>query len=417
MATGDIRIDALLELVQASLALQHKPGTGAVVTYSFLSSPSVSYEVYGFQAFSQDQRIAIRSMLDEVSSQIGVSFREIDQGGILQYGMYSGRAGIPSSVVSKAESKTDASGSVVWLNSKFTEFQNLHSGQGRQMALHETAHALGLKHPGQYSEFDTGPYLPAELSTATHTIMAYNGGNTEHLGDYDVLALQHLYGLPGNPVSSEVQVLSTYTTASYFSDTIKLDVDKFSSPARVDGLAGTDTLVINIASDKATLKSGLKEFTYIKPDGGMSGIALDHVERVRFTDKTVALDIDGSAGQAYRLYKAAFDRTPDKPGLGYWLNQMDNGSTLKAVAEGFVSSNEFVALNGVNPTSTQLATSLYQHVLGRTPDQTGLAYWVDQLDSNLMNRSDVLIGFSESTENQIAVSGQIQGGIEYTPIG
>ena len=174
--------------------------------------------------------------------------------------------------------------------------------------------------------------------------------------------------------------------------------------------------MINVASTKGSFQPSLQQFTYTKADSSFAGVFLNSVERVRFTDKSVALDIDGNAGQAFRLYNAAFDRTPDKSGLGYWLNQMDNGTSLKAVSQGFVSSNEFVALNGVNPTSTQLATSLYKHVLDRTPDQVGLAYWVGQLDSNSMTRSDVLMGFSESTENQIAVSGQIQGGIEYTPV-
>jgi hypothetical protein len=328
--------------------------------------------------------------------------------------MYTGRPGIPTGPDNKAESVTNSQGSIVWLNWKVPELANLASGQGRQYVLHETGHSLGLKHPGAYSGYDHGPYLPAGSATAAHTIMAYNGGNTEHFGDYDVLALQYLYGGVGSPVASNIPVVSTYTNGTFFNDTFDFDLSKFTGPARVDGGAGIDTLVINISSDKTTLKSGLKEFTYKTPGGGTSGVALDNLERVRFTDKTVALDIDGNAGQTYRLYKAAFDRVPDKAGLGYWLNQMDNGASLKSVANGFVGSNEFVTLNGSNPTSTQLATSFYQHVLGRSPDQAGLAYWVNQLDSNSMDRSDVLIGFSESNENKIAVTGQIQGGIEYT---
>lgn len=416
MATGDIRIDALVEASRATLATNHAQGTGAVITFSFLTAPPIGSDAFDFRSLNDAQKSAVRSMLTEVASVVGVIFKEVNDGGLLQYGTYTGRPGIPSGPDNKAESITDNKGSIVWLNWQVPEIANLATGYGRQLLLHETAHTLGLKHPEPYSAYDTGPYLPAGTATAAHTIMSYNGGNTEHLGDYDVAALQYLYGGPGSTVSTgtTVNLSSTTTTGSYFNDKITLDVNAFGSSARITGLAGTDTLVINVASNKAVFQSGLKQFTYTKDDGSFAGLFLDGVERVQFTDKTIALDIDGNAGQTYRLYKAAFDRAPDKAGLGYWLNQMDNGASLKSVANGFVGSNEFTTLNGSNPTSTQLATSFYQHVLGRAPDQAGLAYWVNQLDSNTMDRSDVLIGFSESNENKIAVTGQIQGGIDYT---
>lgn len=400
MATGDFRIDALLEIGQASLASRHTPGLGAEVTYSFLSSPSVSYQVYGFQSFSQEQRNAIRSMLDEVSSQIGVTFREVDQGGSLGYGLYTGRTGIPSSIISKAEFKTDANGSVVWLNSTFAQFQNLNNGEGRQIALHETGHALGLKHPGQYSEFDTGPYLPAELSTANHTIMAYSGGNTEHLGDLDVLALQYLYG-------------PTSVKRFNFDDRFTLDTKQVASSVSISGGAGIDRVDINMPSANATLRHDLKQFTYAKADGSFSSVYLNSVERIHFTDRAIALDIDGNAGQAYRLYKAAFDRTPDKEGLGFWIGQLDRGASIDSVAAGFVASQEFQTINGASPSNLQLVTSLYQHILGRAPDQSGLGFWTAQMDSNKLDKSHLLTSFAESNENKIALTGQVQNGIEY----
>ncbi|MFG0465324.1 DUF4214 domain-containing protein [Pseudomonas putida] len=418
MATGDIRIDALVEASRTTLATNHINGTGAVITYSFLSSAPASLGVYDFRGLTDAQKGAVRTMLGEVSTQVGISFKEVTTGGVLQYGTYTGRSGIPSNIESKAESITDANGSFVWLNWQVPEIANLANGYGKQLVLHETAHSLGLKHPQAYSGFDSGPYLPDGTATAANTIMAYNGGNTDKLGSYDVIALQYLYGAPGTPApaTNAIKVTSATTIGSYFNDTLSLDVNSLSSSVRVQGLTGTDTLSINVASSTATFQTDLKQFTYTKANGSFAGVYLDSVERIQFTDKTIALDIEGNAGQTYRLYKAAFDRKPDAAGLGYWLNQMDQGASLKTVAEGFVASNEFTTLNGTNPTSTQLTTNLYQHVLGRAPDQTGLAYWVAQLDNRQMSTSEVLMGFAESTENKIAVSGQIQGGIEYVAV-
>lgn len=406
VATGDIRIDSLLALPQHTLARNLTQGKAVEITYDF-------------SGYSAEQASAISSMLAEVSTQIGVSFRQVSQGGLLTFGFYTGGPtladGSPSS--GYMQMKADGSGASVWLNSSFPGMQKLDSGYGRQVALHELAHALGLKHPGQYSSADSGPYLPIDQATANHTIMAYNGGNTEHLGDYDVLALQYIYGgsaKAGGP--NLINVTSSVATGSFFNDKLLLDTSKVSATVSISGGTGTDTLQINVSSKNVTFQSDLKQFVYTNADRSFAGVYLNSVERVQFSDRSLALDVDGNAGQTYRLYKAAFDRTPDNSGLGYWINQMDSGASLKTVAQGFVSSNEFIALNGANPTSTQLTTSLYQHVLGRAPDSTGLSYWVTQLDTGTMSRSDVLLGFSESTENKIAVSGQIQNGIEYSPM-
>lgn len=418
MATGDIRIDALVEASRATLATNHINGTGAVITYSFLSSAPANAGVYDFRSLTEAQKGAVRTMLGEISTQVGVTFKEVTEAGLLQYGAYSGRLGIPSHIKGMAESITNSTGSYVWLNWQAPEVANLANEVGKRLIMHETAHSLGLKHPQAYSEFDSGPYLSDSAATAANTIMAYNAGNPQQLGSYDVIALQYLYGASGTPApaTNAIKVTSATTTGSYFNDTLSLDVNSVSGSVRVQGLTGTDTLSINVASSAATLQADLKQFTYTKANGSFAGVYLDSVERIQFTDKTIALDIEGNAGQTYRLYKAAFDRKPDAAGLGYWLNQMDKGASLKTVAEGFVASNEFSTLNGTNPTSTQLTTSLYQHVLGRTPDQTGLAYWVAQLDNRQMSASEVLMGFAESAENKIAVSGQIQGGIEYVAV-
>lgn len=408
MATGDIRIDSLLAPSRDSLALGLPLGRAVEFTYSFVG-------------YTQAQASAISAMLLEVSNLIGVSFRQVDRDALITYAYRSDGPlladGSPNA--GSMQVKTDGSGAVVWLNSTNAAMQYLDSGYGRQVALHETAHALGLKHPGEYSQYDSGPYLPTELATANHTVMAYNGGNTEHLGDFDILALQYLYGGP-RPAETmtpgQVDVAGTYTYGSYFADVINLDVAQLPTSIRVNGLTGVDTLKINAdSSDLFFQGSGLNELVYTKSDGSYVGIFLDAVERIQFNDRTLATDIDGNAGQAYRLYKAAFDRAPDKGGLGFWINELDKGSTLLEVAAKFITSTEFIKLNGADPTDLQFATSMYQHVLGRAPDQGGLDWWVDQLQSGARTRSDVLVGFSESSENQIALTGQVQGGIEYSP--
>lgn len=128
-------------------------------------------------------------------------------------------------------------------------------------------------------------------------------------------------------------------------------------------------------------------------------------------------DIDGVAGQAYRLYAAAFDRTPDPAGLGYWIDMMDKGVSLRAVAAGFTGSQEFIDLYGANTSDAQFVDLLYQNTLHRAPDAAGRQFWVDAMQEHHAPREELLAQFSESPENQAQVIGAIQDGIAFLPWG
>jgi hypothetical protein len=144
---------------------------------------------------------------------------------------------------------------------------------------------------------------------------------------------------------------------------------------------------------------------------------LTNVERLKFADKAVALDTDGVGGQAYRIYQAAFNRTPDSGGLGFWISVMDGGASLKAVAGGFVDSAEFKAVYGASPTNAEIVTRLYDNVLHRPGETGGYNFWLGILDRGDGTVADVLAAFSESAENQAGVIGVISNGFAYTPVG
>ena len=132
--------------------------------------------------------------------------------------------------------------------------------------------------------------------------------------------------------------------------------------------------------------------------------------------KNTRLDTDGSAGQAYRIYKAAFDRAPDTGGLGYWIAQMDNGMGVVEVAARFIDSSEFRELYGLNPSNAEFLTKVYSNVLDRTPDTAGLDWWVNEMMTNPTKTwQKVLADFSESSENQANVASLIANGIPYDP--
>ena len=180
----------------------------------------------------------------------------------------------------------------------------------------------------------------------------------------------------------------------------------------INGGEGIDKVNFSGIRSNYTLTKGASTFTVTDKTGADGTDTLTNIERLQFTDLTVALDINGIAGQAYRVYQAAFNRTPDNGGLKYWIGLMDSGYTLADVASGFIASDEFKTLYGSNPTNELFVSKLYDNVLHRTPDIGGYNYWVGLLNTNKIDNISTLINFSESTENQAGVIGVIQNGIE-----
>jgi hypothetical protein len=138
--------------------------------------------------------------------------------------------------------------------------------------------------------------------------------------------------------------------------------------------------------------------------------------RLRFTDTSLALDLDGNAGKAYRLYQAAFNRTPDTAGLSYWINVLDSGASLDAVAASFASSAEFQTVFGTAPVDVNLIGQLYVNVLHRAGEAAGVDFWTQAMRSGA-TAAQLLQSFSESGENRSGVQAAIQNGIPYTEAG
>lgn len=182
--------------------------------------------------------------------------------------------------------------------------------------------------------------------------------------------------------------------------------------------AGAESSVVTFPGNRSryTIAAVGGGFTVTDTEMGGTPVTVTASQRLQFADTNIAFDTTGIPGQAYRLYKAAFNRTPDAAGLGFWIHVMDSGHSLSVVSSGFVASTEFKDLVGTNPTNLALVTSLYSNVLGRTPDAGGLAFWVGVLNDKLTDVAGVLAAMSESPENKSGTASLIANGIEYVPM-
>jgi hypothetical protein len=175
-------------------------------------------------------------------------------------------------------------------------------------------------------------------------------------------------------------------------------------------------LYAGTAADYTIVRAGAT--TIVTKFGALNSDTLIGYERLKFTGSAdvVALSLDGDLGRAYRLYTAAFDRAPDKAGLGFWLHSAESGTGLSAMAHGFIDSAEFRSLYGASPAADAFVAALYHNVLHRPGDAAGVAYWEDRLGHGA-DRADVLAAFSESPENQEQAAALIGNGILYTSYG
>lgn len=100
-----------------------------------------------------------------------------------------------------------------------------------------------------------------------------------------------------------------------------------------------------------------------------------------------------------RLYIGIFDRLPDEGGLNYWIGRANAESTLTSIAREFLYSAEFKQKYGDFSLlkNSDFVSMVYSTLLHRSPDQSGMNYWVNRMVNGL-SQPDLIVEFSESYE-------------------
>lgn len=246
--------------------------------------------------------------------------------------------------------------------------------------------------------------------------------NVERIEFIDQIVEISSPGVSNNVIVGDYLTLSETIVGSSMNDFIFTR----GGPDQVEGAGGIDTAVFTQSmADYQLSQVGPYWYLDIVEKGLFDdqGTTLRDVERVQFRDGSIALDLEGSssAGGIYRTYQAAFDRTPDHSGLGYWIDRADNGASAVRMAEEFAWSDEFQRVYGVTTTDQYLTgndieavvSQFYQNVLGREPDLEGLDFYTAMIESREGSVGRALAEIADSQENRQNVQPVIQSGIEY----
>lgn len=177
----------------------------------------------------------------------------------------------------------------------------------------------------------------------------------------------------------------------------------FAATSPIVGEAKVDTLLLNhLDGDAQERIEWSRAGDTISPTLDGATLMTDGMERLQFSSGTLAFDMDGHAGQAYRLYKAALARDPDAAGLKYWTGELDRGMDVTEAAALIIGSDEFSGLYGTEPAA--MIAGFYANILGRQPQAFERDYWISEYASEARSMADILVGFSESAENVAAVA-------------
>ena len=250
--------------------------------------------------------------------------------------------------------------------------------------------------------------------------LAASAGRNYAAGDTITLAGTALGGTTANNLIVTVATVGTAGKIATFGvvgtgrvgdGTVDVVVD-------VTGTTGVDTYTMGGASTEyTTTKTAAKVTLASTLVSNMEFNLADH-ERVVFTDKAIAYDAAGRAGDVYALLAAALgttDVTNAYKGIGIYL--ADAGWTNKQLAQALLATDVYKTDAGGVSNETFIK-HVYKNVFGTDATLTQVTDYTAWMTTGNLSQADVLVAASElaAFETTIGLVGLATTGIEYTPV-
>jgi hypothetical protein len=156
--------------------------------------------------------------------------------------------------------------------------------------------------------------------------------------------------------------------------------------------------------------AGTNSVTTVSDQTGSDGTdTLENIQRLHFTDTSVAIDLNGKAGEVARLLGAVFGKSSvqNKAYAGIGLRLLDDGMSFQTLAG--------LALQEAGlDTPDAVVTTLWTNVVGSAPSAQDKAPFLAMLDDGTTHAElAVMAATHPLNDNNINLVGLAQTGLEY----
>ncbi len=184
----------------------------------------------------------------------------------------------------------------------------------------------------------------------------------------------------------------------------------------MDGGAGIDVAAFGVVRANYVITRAGATIT-VKCNSGNDGTdTLVSVERLKFSDFSVALDISGNAGTTAKILGAVFGKAAvaNKEYAGIGLSLLDGGMSYLNLMQ--------LAINaklGASASNEAVVNLLYTNVVGTPPPVGDLAFFQGWLDSGAYTKASLGMLAADTALNTVNVNliGLANNGLEYLPWG
>jgi len=183
----------------------------------------------------------------------------------------------------------------------------------------------------------------------------------------------------------------------------------------VDGGSSIDQSFYSGEASKYSIGKGFGASYMVLKEGSVNDV-LYNIERLKFSDRSLAIDLDGNSGNAARLLATVFgkDAVKNPTYAGIAISLFDQGFSKDQVSQ--------VALNavfGANPKSKDIVSMIWKNLTGSDIDSKNLADLSGLIDSQAITAAQLATKAADLdlTAQVIDLVGLSKTGWEYIPYG